>query len=179
MSRSFVLIVAWSILVAPSAAAQHAPAVSNPPFEIAPSIMVNHDQVSDSTTVGLDLSAAINLSPRIAVVGDVAREFKGNVTVLAAGPRISTGFFDPGTGDGIPGRFFARALAGGEVGGTEDQFVLIVGVGSDAVIPASRRGVTLHLGLDYRFTPMAAAPSRRFAGWRVLVGTVFGPRLVQ
>jgi hypothetical protein len=177
MSRRLVLTAAMFMLIAVPTYAQRAPAVLLSRWEVAPSITVNRDHASQSAGAGLDLSAAINLGERAALVGDVTHEFRG-VTSLAAGGRISTGFFDPGAGDGIPGRFFARALAGTESGDMGARFVLLLGAGSDVVIPAGVRGVTLHLGLDYRLTPaQSSPPNGHFAGWRVVIGTVFGPRL--
>src|SRR5262245_52867544 len=177
MSRLLAPMAAVLMLTAAPVSAQRAPAVVLSSWEIAPSITVNRDQTRQSTSAGIDLSAAVNLGPRAAFVGDVARDFKG-VTSLAAGGRISTGFFDPGTGDAIPGRFFAHALAGAESGNMESGFMLLLGAGSDVVIPVGVRGVTLHLGLDYRFAP-AASSGFHYAGWRVVMGTVIGPRLAR
>ena len=128
MSRRLVPMTAALTLIAAPTFAQRAPAVVLSRWEIAPSITVNRDQASQSTGAGLDLSGAINLGPRAAFVGDVARD-AGGAPSLTAGGRISTGFFDPGTGDGIPGRFFAHALAGAQSGDIEGRFVVLLGAG--------------------------------------------------
>jgi hypothetical protein len=166
------------MLAAAPAFAQQAPAVALPTWEIAPAFTVNRNQATQSTGTGIDLALAANFGSHAAFEGSVAREFRG-VTSLGAGGRISTGFFDPGSGDGIPGRFFAHALAGAESGAGENQMIALVGAGSDVVFPVGPRGFTLHLGLDYRFTPAQKGGSPLFAGWQVVVGTVVGPRLIR
>lgn len=165
--------------------------VNAAPHCVALSFPCTHERASKVSGVGVDVSIAANLTSQLALAGDVGTFTTGwdapavlqanrqstRVTSLAGGARVSTGFFDDGSGDRIPGRFFGQVLVGLETSGVVPvRPMVLVGAGSDVLIPSGRRGVGVHLGIDYRVTP---GSGRNFSGWRFILGTVFGPRIAR
>lgn len=173
------------------------PDVNTPPHCLRLSLPCTHGRSERFGGFGVSVSLARNLSDRFSIAGDVSafrtawdvrdssfavREATTLVTSFSVGPRISTGFFDPGTRD-LPGRFFAHLLVGGETSAAASlQPALVIGGGADFMIPKagrrapdSSRALTLRWSLDYRISP---GPRRSFSGYRLLVGVVFGPKLL-
>jgi len=156
-----------------------------------------HEHPDQVTGYGGNASLARNLSPLVAIAGDVSifadawLERESPLVVhrrltyvrsVAAGPRFSTGFFDPGTGDRSPGRFFAQVLGGIESSGVVPaRPVVILGVGADVLFVGSAGGSGgasrvpgLRLAIDYRLSP---GEGRNFSGWRFGVAVLIGPRV--
>jgi len=148
---------------------------------------------------GLGIAASLdrNLSDHLSITADVEsflnawdsfdaprgiRRSVNRVSSVLAGPRISTGFYADGRGPDW-GRFFGRILVGAQasdVGPVEP--VVQLGAGADALI-ASSGGLSLHWEIDERFA-LASFASRSLArrnlsGPRLVLGLVFGPRLVR
>jgi hypothetical protein len=146
---------------------------------------------------GLGVTASVdrNLDDNVAITADVdsflsrwdrfdargiARSVN-RVSSLLVGPRFSTGFYADGRGPDW-GRFFGRLLAGvqaSDVGPIEP--VVQVGAGADVMV-LPFRGVSFHWEIDERlqlssFTSRAAR--RNLSGPRLVLGLVFGPRLVR
>jgi hypothetical protein len=137
---------------------------------------------------GLTFGLAKNLSDRLAIVGDFSKSLNelsvNPMTSLAVGPRISTGFFYPGTGDPEPGRFFGQLLVGGvasdivglrpalQIGGGVD-FIMPGGY-SRGFAPGPPHDMTIRMAIDYVVTPGPGVP---LSGWRFVFGFVIGPRL--
>jgi len=156
-----------------------------------------HEYPDKVSGFGGSATVARNLTPRVAIAGDVSafadhwaeresplitRRRVAYVSAIAAGPRWSTGFFDPGNGDRSPGRFFAQVLVGAESGHVVAvRPLLILGAGADVLFPRQASGKMgpparapgLRLGLDYRLTP---GSGRNFSGWRFVAAIVIGPR---
>jgi hypothetical protein len=147
---------------------------------------------------GLDLAVARTVRPNVAIVSDVSAfetEWQSpdslrnhgsemtRVTSVVLGPRISTDFFYAGH-DPEPGRFFGQLLLGAQAsGGGTIRPTVLVGGGTDVLIPGGHpRGtaagplvdMTMRMALDYRLTPGAG---RNFSGWRFTLGFVLGPHL--
>jgi len=155
-----------------------------------------HEHAEKIAGFGADVSLARNLNGHMAVAGDAGvfgyrwdqrvspletRHSVARVASFGAGPRISTAFFDAGTGDREPGRFFGQFLVGGEMSNLASlRPLVLVGAGADVLFPNTSghgqahkgRDLTLRLGLDYRLTP---GSGRNQSGWRFVVGVVFGP----
>jgi hypothetical protein len=117
-----------------------------------------HEQPSRFGGFGLDIGVARNLSRRAAVVVAVStfatawdarlsaleqRRMWAHSLSVNGGPRISTGFLDPGTGRREPGRFFGQLLVGAERSNvTPLSPSLLVGGGADVVLPVGRSGAS-------------------------------------
>lgn len=152
-----------------------------------------HEHPAKFSGAGLTGAVAANITRTLAIAGDVSAfstawtqrdsplassTRRTIVTSFAAGPRVSTGFFDPGTGDREPGRFFAQLLAGAEV----DRMgparpVVVVGAGTDVLFPhrssPGAHAPGLRLAFDYR---RVGGGGRNFSGWRLVAGLLLGPR---
>ena len=114
------------------------------------------------------VSVSGNLSDHVALTAEFA--VSPRMTSIAAGPRVSTGFYRDGGGD-IPGRFFATALLGRHDGGGGPPGTAIqLGAGADVLVV--RRGLSLHWALDYLFTPGSRDD---LSGARLSIGLVVGP----
>jgi hypothetical protein len=170
--RSLWLLFLLAGPLAGSAAAQPANDVHVPPIEIATAL--TYDLQRDGTAdlpggPGAIVAVGANLNAYVAFVTQLADSPRMRTTL--AGGRVSTGFYRDGPGG--PGRFYAELLAGPR----QSRFVgsgaaVQAGAGADALVVP--RGLSLHLALDYLFTPGAR---HDFAGGRVSVGVVVGPRL--
>lgn len=170
--RSLLLFVFLAGPFTGAAAAQSATDVHVPAIEFCSALSydVRRDGTADQPGgAGAIVALVRNVNEHLAL----AAQLSGSPRVGAAmaGGRISTGFFREGAG--LPGRFFAEALAGGGRGQVSgDGAVLQLGAGADALVV--RRGVSLHWAIDYLFMPHARTD---FAGARVSVGFVVGPRI--
>jgi hypothetical protein len=125
------------------------------------------------TGPGLSLDVNANFSERFALATRVETYFDGALSALA-GAQLSTDFLYPNKRDPIPGRFFAKALAGvvrERSGVTRPAFH--VGAGADGIL-SGRRGVGLHWDAGWEIVPGSAY--RRFRG-RVAVGVIIGPHV--
>jgi hypothetical protein len=170
MTRAVYVLLACGL--ASPAFAQPGPGVHLPPIEINTSIAcdVQREGTADlpggaGAIVGVDG----NLNDHVAIATELSASPR--MRAAMAGGRLSTGFFTDGPG--LPGRFFAQALAGvhwrqGDTGAATIQ----IGAGADVFL--APRGISLHWALDYLFIP--GAP-HEFAGPRVSAGIVVGPRL--
>lgn len=156
-----------------------------------------HEHPEKVSGFGGNATVARNLTPHLAIAGDLSvfadhwieresplttRRKVSYVSSIAAGPRCSTGFFDPGNGDRSPGRFFAQVLVGAESSHVvAARPLVILGAGADVLFPRQASGGMgppsrapgLRLALDYRLTPGAG---RNFSGWRFVAAIVIGPR---
>jgi hypothetical protein len=123
------------------------------------------------TGPGLSLEVNRNVSERFALATRVESYFDRTVTALA-GTQVSTGFDYWNKRDRIPGRFFAKALAGAvrESSGVTRP-VLYLGVGAGGILSGTR-GVGLQWEAGWEIVP--GDPDRRFRG-RVAIGVLFGP----
>jgi hypothetical protein len=172
-----------------------APPVTTSPFDVAVGATLNglfsdvnsvpacvelglpcaHEHPDQVSGFGGNAALARNLSSKVAIAGDVS-------IFADACPRFTTGFFDPGTGDRCPGRFFAQVLGGVESSGVVPvRPVVILGVGSDVLFVGSAGGSGgksrvpgLRLTIDYRLSP---GEGRNFSGWRFGVAVLIGPRV--
>jgi hypothetical protein len=141
--------------------------VSLPPVEVGAAFSYGihgKEQAAADRGAGGIVSVSGNLNDHFAVTTEFAASPR--MTSIAAGPRVSTGFYRDGGGN-IPGRFFATALIGRAV---PPGTVIQVGAGADVLVV--RRGLSLHWALDYLFTP-GSRDDR--SGRRVSVGLVVGP----
>jgi hypothetical protein len=91
-----------------------------------------------------------------------------------AGAQVSTAFHYANNRDSVPGRFFAKALAGA----ARDSFgvtrpALYFGAGADVIL-FGRRGIGLHWDTGWEVVP--GDPRRRARG-RVGIGLVVGPHV--
>lgn len=124
------------------------------------------------TGPGLSLDVNANLSKRFAVASRVETYFDGSLAALA-GAQVSTGFFYANRRDPVPGRFFAKAVAGAvrDSSGVTRPAVHL-GAGADIIV--SGRGTGIHWDAGWEIVPGDA--SRRFRG-RIAIGLIFGPHL--
>jgi len=157
---------------AATAVAQPARDITLTPVEIAAAFSydIRGDQPSATDRgAGGIVSVSGNVNDHVAVTAEFAASSR--MTSIAAGPRVSTGFYRDGAGN-IPGRFFATALIGrhGGSGGAPPGTAIQVGAGADVLVV--RRGLSLHWALDYLFTPGSRDD---LSGARVSVGIVVGP----
>ena len=138
--------------LAATAFAQPASDISLTPVEIAAAfsydIRGKEQPAADRGAGGL-VSVSGNLSDHFAVTAEFAASPR--LTSIAAGPRVSTGFYRDG---------------GGASPGTAIQ----LGAGADVLVV--RRGLSLHWALDYLFTP---GSRRDLSGARFSAGIVVGP----
>jgi hypothetical protein len=169
--RQLVLSTLLLGSLASSAAGQSAADVHVPPIEMATSF--TYDLHRDGTAdlpggLGAMVTVAANINPYVAILTQASGSPR--MDTVMAGARVGTGFYRDGAGG--PGRFFAALLAGPRHGGVAGSGAVIqLGAGADALIVP--RGLSLHLALDYLFTPGAR---HDFAGGRVSIGVVAGPR---
>ena len=172
MTRAVFVLLACGL--ASPALAQPGPDVQLPPIEISTSIAydIQRDGTADlpggaGAIVGIDR----NLNDHVAIATEVSASPR--MRAAMAGGRLSTGFFTEGPG--LPGRFFAQALAGvHRRQGETDAATIQIGAGADVFLVP--RGISLHWALDYLFIPGA---SHEFAGPRVSAGIVVGPRVIK
>jgi hypothetical protein len=168
--RRLLLSAALATFRAGAAHAQPATDVAIPPVQIATAF--SYDVQREGTPdlrggPGALVAVDGNINQHVAVVTELAASPRMRTAMVGA--RLSTGFYRDGPGG--PGRFFAEVLGGRRTGGVAgDGAAVQLGAGSDVLIVP--RGVSLHLGLDYLFTPGAR---RDFAGARVSIGVVAGP----
>ena len=121
---------------------------------------------------GLSLEINANLGKPYAVASRVETYFDGRIAAALAGAQVSTGFYYANKRDSIPGRFFAKVLAGA----ARDSFgvtrpALYLGAGADAIL-SGRRGIGLHWDAGWDVVP--GDPRRPVRG-RVGIGLIFGP----
>jgi hypothetical protein len=169
-----VFFVLFACGIASSALAQPSPDVRLSPIEISTSILydIQRDGTADlpggaGAIVGVDG----NLNDHAAIAAELSASPR--MRAAMAGARMSTGFLTEGPG--LPGRFFAQALAGVHRGPGERRGASIqIGVGADVFLVP--RGISFHWALDYLFVPGAA---HDFAGPRISAGIVVGPRVVK
>jgi hypothetical protein len=157
---------------AKTAAAQSSSDVVVPPIELGAAFSYDiqrHATADLPGGAGAIVSVDGNVNEHLAA----AAQWSASPRMRAAmgGARLSTGFFSEGPGN--TGRFFVQALAGpywrpDAVRGAALQ----IGVGADALVV--NRGLSLHWGLDYLFTPNER---QDFAGARLSFGLVFGPHV--
>jgi len=170
MTRAVVFLLLCGL--ASPALAQSARDVQLPPMEISTSIAYDIQRAGTSDLpggAGAIVGVDGNLSDHVAIATELSASPRMHAAM--AGGRLSTGFFTEGPG--LPGRFFAQALAGvHRRQGETDAATIQIGVGADVFIVP--RGISFHWALDYVFIP--GAP-HDFAGPRVSAGLVIGPRL--
>ena len=168
--RAFTLLILLAGPLAGVASAQPTGDVSLPPIEIGAAF--SHD-IRDNGQWPADGGAGAivgvngNLSKFVAIAGEIADSRR--MRSVAAGPRVSTGFF---TEARSTGRFFAEALVGHYDSGGMAGTLVQAGVGADVIVAA--RGLSLHWALDYLRTPESR---RDLSGARFSVGLVVGPRI--
>jgi hypothetical protein len=154
--------------------AQPALDVVVPPVEIGAAFSYDVQRPHTADTpggAGALVSVDGNLTEHCSIVAELSDAAR--TRAVLAGARLTTGFYRDG-GTRIPGRFFVEGLAGRNTGGSAASGGLLqAGAGADLLVT---RGAALRVALDYLFTP--GAP-RDFAGGRVLVGVVLGPRMGQ
>jgi hypothetical protein len=170
--RSFCVALFCAIASATLAAAQPADDLRVPPVELTAAFSYDlrrKDTGDLPGGPGILVAVDGNLDDHVALAAQLAGSSR--MRTAMGGARLSTGFFREGRGG--PGRFFAELLAGRREGGVAGHgTVLQLGAGADVIVV--RRGVSLHWGLDYLFTPGA---QHDFAGGRFSVGLVAGPRV--
>jgi len=170
--RHFLALVWLAAPLAGSAAAQSAADVHLPPIEIATAF--SYDVQRDGTAdlpggPGMAVGVDGNVNDHFAIGTQLTQSPR--MRTVMAGARVSTGFFREGPGG--PGRFFADLLVGSRQGNAAGTGAAIqLGVGADVLVV--RRGLSLHWALDYLFMP---GEGHDFAGARVAVGIVAGPRI--
>lgn len=169
MRKSAILLSA-AVSFSRSVAAQPAADVHVPPFEIATAFSYDVQRAGTGDLpggAGGIVAVDGNFDEHRSLTAQVSSSAR--MRAVMVGGRLSTGFFRDGAGG--PGRFFAEFLAGPRQGGYAGGGAVVqVGFGADALVVP--RGVSLHMALDYLFTP--GAP-RNFAGARVSIGLLVGP----
>lgn len=125
------------------------------------------------TGPGLSLDINANVSERFAVATRIETHFDRSLSALA-GTQVSAGFQYANGRDPVPGRFFAKALAGAvrdSAGVTRPA--LHLGAGADIILSGAR-GVGLHWDAGWEIVP---GDARRRVRGRVAIGLIFGPHV--
>ena len=124
------------------------------------------------TGPGFSLAVDGNVTKNIAVATSVERFTQGGVAWLA-GLQLSTAF-EYGSGrDPVPGRYFAKFLAGASSGGSaQTRGMGQIDVGADILTTLRPLGVRFEVGYDI----VPGDPVHHAYG-RVAVGFIFGPRI--
>jgi hypothetical protein len=170
-------IVAGSLCLPVAARAQsHAqPGVDLPQVDVAAAATFR--QVAGSgrdrnwTGPGLALTIDRNAGAHLAAAAQVETELRHAATVLG-GAQVSTGFYYGSGRDPMPGRFFARVLAGVKSTPGEMHPASQVGVGADVLLSRTRPvGLRGEVGYDLI---AGAIPTHN---GRVAIGLLFGPHL--
>jgi hypothetical protein len=171
----FVVVLARSL---PALAQPAQPPAELSRFEIGTYVTFKQTSVQADggtwTGPGLSLEINANLNKQYAVAGRVETYFGGRIAAALAGAQVSTGFYYPNKRDPIPGRFFAKALAGA----ARDSFgrtrpALYFGAGADGIL-FGRRGIGLHWDAGWEIVP--GDPRRSIRG-RVGIGLIVGPHV--
>ena len=127
------------------------------------------------TGPGLALAIDRNATPHLAASVQVETDFHHKTAVLG-GARVTTGFYYGSVRDPVPGRFFARALAG-VVNGAFDGMHQAGQVAGGADVMLSRtRAVGLRWEVGYELTPGGV---QGHTNGRVAIGLILGPRLAD
>jgi hypothetical protein len=170
--RPISAVVLLLVAHAATASAQPAGDVRVPPIELTTAFSYDVQRAGTADLPGgpgTIVAVAGNLDPHVAIAAQISESPR--MRTVMAGARLTTGFFREGRGG--PGRFFAQWLAGSRRGGTAgDGAAFQAGIGADVIVVP--RGLSLHWGLDYLFTPGAR---QDFAGARFCVGLVAGPHV--
>ena len=155
------------------------PGVDLPRFELAAAVPFKQIAKAGGdrrwTGPGLALAIDRNATPHLAASVQVETDFHHKTAVLG-GARVTTGFYYGSGRDPVPGRFFARALAG-VVNGAFDGMHPAGQVAGGADVMLSRtRAVGLRWEVGYELTPGGV---QGHTNGRVAIGLILGPRLAD